>query len=196
LRLDPPYEQLRLVKGSLFTEFTGQATTVCFFNEVLTAQKIKSIFAYYNFGPHGHDALRGMHRVLDKSLTSKMVLFYHPLRVMKDIAYEGVAWADGKLLPQTGVKSKASTRISFLGGVSSLLPICTKITKSEILVEYFRLIYLCLKDRPENQMEARSLKLFKALTESLLLIDADIIDLALIDVILDIINNVMPQLKD
>ncbi len=71
---------------------------MAFFNDVLTSSKLKAMYSYYNFGPHGHDALRGMSRALDKSVTSKLVFFYHPLRVAKDVAFEGVNWADGRLL--------------------------------------------------------------------------------------------------
>jgi hypothetical protein len=83
-------------------------------------------------------------------VTGKLVFFYHPLRVSKDLAYEGVNWADGKLMQATGAKIRSSARVCFLGGVSSLLPICEKIKTPDLLIEFFRLIYICLKDKPEN----------------------------------------------
>jgi hypothetical protein len=123
---------------------------MAFFNEAITPQKLKTIFSFYSTGPHGHDALRSLSRTIDKSVTSKLVFFYHPLRVAKDAVFEGVSWADGRMLPQTGAKRGSITRLSYLGGVSSLLPIATKVTSADSLAAYFKLLLICLKDKPEN----------------------------------------------
>jgi hypothetical protein len=138
---------------------------------------------------------------LDKSLAPKLVMFYHPLRASKSVAYEGVNKVDGKFLGLSGVKQITPNRMSFLGGVCSLLPIVEKIGEANenqgfLLLEWLKLLLICLKDRPENQREACGMKLFKALSQVLLNIPSISLSEQTVEVLEDLINSVIPELRD
>ena len=88
------------------------------------------------------------------------------------MVYDGMGKYDGKMLGLSGTKHLPNTRMNYLGGICALLPIVDKIAEqpsnhNSLLLEWIKLLIICLKDRPENQIEACKMKFFKALAEIL-----------------------------
>jgi hypothetical protein len=182
-------------------DFTGQLACAMVFNDAVSTSCMKTIHSFYNCAPQGHESLRSLHRVIDKKLASSLYLFYHPMRVSEQIAYDGMNKSDGKLLGLSGFKHMGNLRMSYLGGICAFLPIVEKISEfpeffHELTLEWFRLLVLCLKDRPENQIEACKMKFFKALAEILSKITPAGLKEPIIDLIEDLNNFIMPQLRD
>lgn len=191
-----------LTQASLCTDFIGQLASVMIFDDLISVQRMKSIYQKsMGPAPQGHEAVKALCRGIDKSLSKKLVLFYHPLRTNSNIAYDGVKRADAKLIGATGVKLLNQNRMSYLGGVCALLPILEKIKditsqNSELLQEWLELLMSCLKDRPENQVEACIMKLFKAASELFLQFPPTIFTEGIIALLEEITNFIMPQLRD
>ena len=159
--------------GSLCVDFYGQVATAMVFEDLITIQKMKTIYGYYNMAPQGHESLRSLDRVIDKNLSKKLVMFYHPYRATSSLAYEAARRADAKFKGVSGAKQTLPSRMNFLGGVCSFLPILELIrqfpdSQTELFHDWLRLLIVCLRDRPDNQLEASKMKLFKVLSEMIL----------------------------
>lgn len=119
--------ELPLTYGGLCLDFTGQLAAAMFFSELITTQKMKTIFSYYHCAPQGHESFKNLNRVIDKTLLGKMVAFYHPLRAASGAVYNAVGGAEGRLLGVSGVKCLSRNRMCFLGGICAFLPIISLI---------------------------------------------------------------------
>lgn len=190
-----------LSQASLCLDFTGQLACAMIFNEAVSTSNMKTIYSFYNCAPQGHESLRSLHRVIDKKVSNSLYNFYHPVRISTKTAYDGMGRCDGKLLGLSGFKHLGNLRMSYLGGMCALLPIVEKVSEftsnhHELLSEWIKLVILCLKDRPENQVEACKMKFFKALAEILFNFNPVQIEESLISQIEELNNFIMPQLRD
>lgn len=182
-------------------DFTGQLACAMVFNDAVSSSNMKTIHSFYNCAPQGHDSLRSLHRVIDKKLSSGLYLFYHPMRISNKTCYDGMNKCDSRLLGLSGCKHLSNLRMSYLGGICALLPIVEKISDlkqnfNELIIEWFRLLLICLKDRPENQIEACKMKFFKALAHILSNVSPGNLQENIVDLIEELNNFVMPQLRD
>ena len=190
-----------LSQAGLCLDFTGQLACAMIFNEGVSLSNMKTIYSFYNCAPQGHESLRSLHRVIDKKVSNSLYSFFHPVRISTRIAFDGMGRCDGKLIGLSGFKHLGNLRMSYLGGICALLPIVEKISNftanhHELLVEWVKLLILCLKDRPENQVEACKMKFFKALSEILFNFTPNNVQEHLIDLIEELNNFIMPQLRD
>ncbi|CAG9332437.1 unnamed protein product [Blepharisma stoltei] len=191
-----------LTQAAFCLSFIGQIKCIMIFDDLISVQRMKSIYQKSNGAiSQGHEAIKALVRGIDKNLNKKLVLFYHPLRTNNNIAYDGVRKADAKFLGGTGVKLVNQSRMSCFGGVCALLPILEKIKNipiktSELLSDWFGLLITCLRDRPENQVEACIMKLFKAAPELLLQFPPNSITEEIVQQLEEISQFVMPQLRD
>jgi len=198
----PKAKTPEFTKAGLCLDFTGQVACVMVFEGAIEVQKMKAIYSHYNYGPEGQDSLRSLFRILDKTLVPKLVLFYHPLRAARGLAYEGAKEADGRLIGASGAKLVPPSRMSYLGGICSLLPIVSRINevqgpeRFDLLMDWAQLLFICLKDRPENQMEALSLKFFKVLAEVLAAAPVPAISPEFVKLISDLNFALMPHLRE
>ena len=188
-------------QAGLCLGFTGQLACAMIFTDTISVSSMKNIYSFYSWAPQGHEALRTLHRVIDKNLSKNLFCFYHPLRVSEKVAYDGLAKYDAHMVGLTGSKQLPNTRMNYLGGICALLPIVEKIAlqpqgKNSLFAEWIRLLIACLKDRPENQIEACKMKFFKALAEILSNFQSEDIKEDLVDLLEEMNNFIMPQLRD
>ena len=116
-------------QAGICLDFTGQLACAMVFNDVISVSSMKTIYSFYNCAPQGHEALRNLHRVIDKNLSKHLLCFYHPLRVTNRMVYDGMGKYDGKMLGLSGTKHLPNTRMNYLGGICALLPIVDKIAE-------------------------------------------------------------------
>lgn len=188
-------------QAGLCLEFTGQLACAMIFTEAISVSSMKNIYSFYTWAPQGHEALRTLHRVIDKNLSKNLFCFYHPLRISEKKAYDGIGKYDANMLGLTGSKQLTNTRMNYLGGICALLPIVEKISglptgQNFLLTEWIRLVVACLKDRPENQIEACKMKFFKALAEILVSFPSGDIREEVVNLLEEMNNFIMPQLRD
>mmetsp|Transcript_19775 Transcript_19775/g.36430 ORF Transcript_19775/g.36430 Transcript_19775/m.36430 type:complete len:2240 (+) Transcript_19775:1474-8193(+) len=182
--------------------FFGQLACCMFFNEPVGISKLKSLYVNYTvFGPQTHESIRSLHRVFDKTLTSSIALFFHPLRASSDFAFEGVSKNDAAITSGAGVKLNKPSRMAFFGGLSGLMPLLELILsqpedRGALLYEWLELLFISLRDNPDNQVEAYNLKLFKAVAEVLTRFDAEFFTETTVAQLGAIVYNVMPNLRD
>ncbi|CAG9328520.1 unnamed protein product [Blepharisma stoltei] len=182
-------DNAELTLAAVGLNFTGEISAIMVFSELISMQKMKLIFQKYStWGPQGHESLRSLCRVVDKSLGKKLVMFYHPLHTYQNIVYDGQNFADGKLFGVSGVKAININRISNIGGIGALLPILEKIkavrdNNGELLLEWMMLLIISLQDLPENQKEATSINFFRCVAEILIGFDKSNINDTIIDML-------------
>jgi hypothetical protein len=188
--------------AALCEGFTGQLACCMFFKEAVGINKLKSLYVNYtSYGPQAHDSIRSLNLVFDKSLTNHLVLFLHPLRTSKEVAYEGVSGLDAAITHGSGVKLMKSCRMTFLGGISGLLPLLEGIlsqpeNQGGLLHEWIELVFICLRDNPENQLEACRVKFFKAVADIWTRFDNTDFTETTVGQLAAIVYNVMPSLRE
>lgn len=188
-----------LTLSAIGLDFYGQISCLMFFNDVLPVDKMKSIHQHYNYGPHSNESLQSIDRFVTGGLSNHLILLLHPERSDKNLIYSAVGPISGQFLGITGSKTLNPRKITSLGGICMLIPILSKVFELEdcdLLVEWFRLLTFCIKDRPDNQNEAVSTGFFKLLSVQL----EEIPDFMLTEDILNIIddlkncgNNKLPE---
>mmetsp|Transcript_20253 Transcript_20253/g.37790 ORF Transcript_20253/g.37790 Transcript_20253/m.37790 type:complete len:2300 (-) Transcript_20253:736-7635(-) len=194
--------QAPLSSAVLFADFTGQVSAAMFFKESVSATKLKTYFSQFGIiGPQGHDSLRQLYRVVDKTSANNLALFFHPLRSASNVAYEGVSRSDAAFIGVAGAHTVPVSRMSYLGGICSLLPLLEKIKdasgfQSQLLLEWLKLLTTVLHERPENQLEATSLKIFKVMSEVFLQLPADAFTLEAVELIGSLCGSVKSVLQD
>lgn len=156
--------------ASIGLDFFGQISCIMFFNEVLTVEKMKKLYLHCNNGPQNYNSLINIEKFIVGNVSKSLVIVLHPERTHKNFVYNAVNESAGTLQGLAGVKCFVLQKNSSFGGIKAFLPMLPKILESEsgdLLIEWFRLIMLSLKDRPDNQSEAVSSSFFKLLAESL-----------------------------
>lgn len=187
--------------AGLCLDFTGQLACAMIFSDVISVSSMKTIHSFYTYAPQGHEALRSLHRVIDKNISKNLFCFYHPVRVHERTVYDGMAKYDARLIGLSGSKHLLNTRMNYLGGICALLPIVDKISQQKanhnfLFAEWVKLFSICLRDRPENQIEACKMKFFKALAEILMNFPPQDLKEEIIDFFEELNNFIMPQLRD
>jgi WD40 repeat protein len=191
-----------MTHATLCEGLTGQLACCMFFKDAVGINKLKSLYVNYtSYGPQAHDSIRSLSLVFDKSLTNNIVLFLHPLRTSEEVAYEGVSGLDAAITHGAGVKLTKSCKTAFLGGIIGLLPLLEGIlSQSEnqggLLHEWIGLLFICLRDNPENQLEACRVKFFKAVADIWTRFDSADFTEATVGQLEAIVYNVLPSLRE
>jgi hypothetical protein len=197
----PLRRQVPLTSALLFGDFTGQVSAAMFFKEPVSITKLKTYYSQFgNLGPQGHEALRHLYRVVDKTSANNLSLFYHPLRSTANLAFEGVHRSDATFIGVAGAHTFPVNRMSYLGGICSLLPLLERIkeagNQAQLLIDWLRLLSVVLHERPENQLEASSLKFFKVMSEVFLQLPKEAFTLEAIDLIGQLCASMKSLLQD
>lgn len=198
----PAKRQAPLSSAVLFADFTGQVSAAMFFKESVSVTKLKTYYSQFgSLGPQGHESLRHLYRVVDKACADNLSLFFHPLRSSANTAYEGVSRCDSTFMGVAGAHTVPVSRMSYLGGICSLLPLLEQIKNSpgsepQLLLDWLRLLATVLQERPENQLEATSLKFFKVMSEVFLQLPQETFTLESVLLISELCKAVKSVLQD
>ena len=163
----PNVGEKELTMSAIACDFYGQISCMMFFTDVVQTEKIKNIFLHYNLGPHSNESLISLDKVLGQGLEKHLYLLIHPERTDKGNTYSVAGNIVGSFMGISGSKTFNPRKSTSLGGILNLLPILSHIFELEdtdLLLEWFRLLTFCLKDRPSSQNEAVSTSFFKILS--------------------------------
>ncbi|OMJ89253.1 hypothetical protein SteCoe_8641 [Stentor coeruleus] len=188
----PNVNENEMTTAGIGLDFYGQMSCVMFFNDVLTVDKMKSLYHHYNFGPHSNESLMSIDVVITGNASKCLLMIFHPERTYKNYTYSAIGSIVAKLIGLTGAKSMTIRKNTSFGGILMLLPILNRIIQlqsSDLLIEWFRLVMLCLKDRPNNQNEAVSAGFFKILAQCLEDIPACMVSEEIVNIIDDLKNS-------
>ena len=188
----PKINVVETTTAGIGLDLFGQISCIMFFNEVLTMEKMKSLFLHYNYGPHNNESLASVERFIIGNISKHLVMVFHPERTHGNCAYSAIGSGVARFQGLTGSKSFTLRKNTSFGGIMMLLPILSRIIQIEsvdLMEEWFRLVMMCLKDRPDNQNEAVNAGFFKVLSITLEKVPSHMVTEEILNIIDDMKNS-------
>ena len=127
----PKLNQVDLTTAGIGNDFYGQISCIMFFNEVLTVEKMKSLYLHFNYGPQNNESLANFDKFISGSVLKHLIMIFYPERTNGTRTFSAIGAITGKFQGLTGIKSFSLRKNTSFGGIIMLVPILSRIIEIE-----------------------------------------------------------------